>query len=434
MTKWYRTQTSLPVFLFLAVAFQFADTTTSQAQFRAPRGFQPQARRVQNPTVASENFIVTAPTEAFARKVAIEAERYRKELSKEWLGYEIGAWRDKCPIQVKIEMHAGGVTRFGFIRAQGKSQPVEWEMEIFGPPDRVLDSVLPHEVTHTIFATHFGRPLPRWADEGACTTVEHQSEKSKNHQMLMQFLSSRPSRGIPFNRMFSMREYPRDILPLYAQGYSLAKFLIQQKGKREFIRYVETGLAYEDRGMGLNGWGAATKEIYGINDLSDLQIQWLTWVKKGSPKLNGQPIEKSIGNEVYVSNPTRSQSSDNRLPVEQASYGQMQTINADGNWYVKQTQGTAPRNPIIANNSQNRSELNSDRIRKIVNQPSQSNLATSSYRPGSIANAKPLKLVDESLFVRPSSRSNLERRSEIGSSLPNREPGVQFRTRPTIYR
>ena len=37
---------------------------------------------------------------------------------------------------------------------------------------RILDSVLPHEITHTIFATHFGQPLPRWADEGACTTVD----------------------------------------------------------------------------------------------------------------------------------------------------------------------------------------------------------------------------------------------------------------------
>ncbi len=33
-------------------------------------------------------------------------------------------------------------------------------MEVIGTPERILDSVLPHEVTHTILATYFGRPLP----------------------------------------------------------------------------------------------------------------------------------------------------------------------------------------------------------------------------------------------------------------------------------
>ncbi len=97
-------------------------------------------------------------------------------------------------------------------------------MSVQGSHERVLDSVLPHEVTHTIFATHFGRPLPRWADEGACTTVEHPSERNKQTRLLYEFLTT--GRGIAFNRMFAMTEYPADILPLYSQGFSLAKFLI----------------------------------------------------------------------------------------------------------------------------------------------------------------------------------------------------------------
>ena len=49
-------------------------------------------------------------------------------------------------------------------------------MRVIGTPERILDSVLPHEVTHTVMATHFGQPLPRWADVGICTTVEHAAE------------------------------------------------------------------------------------------------------------------------------------------------------------------------------------------------------------------------------------------------------------------
>ena len=239
--------------------------------------------RNSNPPVVSQNFIVRANDALLAKKVSNEAERFRRELAIQWLGKELAPWDQKCPITVEIGRHAGGETSFAFMtNGTGRGKPIDWRMKIFGPPDRLLDAVLPHEVTHTIFATHFGRPLPRWADEGACTTVEHVSERKKNHQMLMDFLSASPSRGIPFNRMFTMRNYPHDILPLYAQGYSLAKFLILQKGKRKFLDYVSEGLMYESQMQELRAWDQATNDFYGYRDLSELQIAWLKWVRNGS--------------------------------------------------------------------------------------------------------------------------------------------------------
>ncbi len=133
---------------------------------------------------------------------------------------------------------------------------------------------MPHEVTHTIFATHFGCPLPRWADEGACTTVEHQEERQKQQQWLVRFLKT--ERGIPFNRMFAMTEYPGDILPLYSQGYSLARFLIAQGGRPKFIRFV-------GHGLNTGHWPAAVQQYYGFESLGRLQLTWVEWVKKGSP-------------------------------------------------------------------------------------------------------------------------------------------------------
>ncbi len=248
-------------------------------------------RRGQQYRVPTENFVVFAPDPKLAQRVASEAERYRKELAIEWTGKEIGRWNDKCPIQVELGMHAGGETSFAFVTdGRGKGLPVSWQMKIFGPPDRILDAVLPHEITHTIFATHFGRPLPRWADEGACTTVEHESERQKNHRMLIDFLNARPSRGIAFNRMFTMRDYPHDILPLYAQGYSLAKFLIMQNGKRHFLDYIGAGMNAESQGRELRAWDYVTKEYYGFKDLSDLQIAWIGWVKNGSREIPNRPL------------------------------------------------------------------------------------------------------------------------------------------------
>ena len=242
-----------------------------------------QTAQGQQFTYTTDNFIVVAPDPAFAKQVGNEAERFRRELAIQWLDAELPRWSEKCPIQVTLAQHAGGETSFAFMyNGQQRGEPSGWDMKIFGTPERLLDSVLPHEITHTIFATHFRRPLPRWADEGACTTVEHMTEKKKNHGMLIHFLTSQPSRGIPFNRMFTMKDYPQDILPLYAQGFSVAKFLIMEKGRKHFLDYVNAGMDMETPGNELRGWSQATRKYYGYEDLSELQVRWERWVAEGS--------------------------------------------------------------------------------------------------------------------------------------------------------
>ncbi len=254
----------------------------------APFAQPTQAQQAQQFRFATDNFLVTAPDPAFAKQVGYEAERFRKELAIQWLDEELPRWSQKCPIKVTLAPHAGGETSFAFMyNGQQRGEPTGWDMKIFGTPERLLDSVLPHEVTHTIFATHFRRPLPRWADEGACTTVEHLVEKKKNHGMLIQFLTSQPSRGIAFNRMFTMKDYPQDILPLYAQGFSVAKFLIMENGRKHFLDYVNAGMNVEQPGRELEAWNRATRQYYGYQNLSELQVRWERWVAEGS-------VEKAI--------------------------------------------------------------------------------------------------------------------------------------------
>ena len=224
------------------------------------------------------NFVVEAPTSEQAEKIGRMAEQYRRELAIDWLGNALPNWPQPCPIhaQVAPQLGAGGATSFMFDRGT----VFGWQMNIQGSEERIIDSVLPHEVTHTIFASYFLRPLPRWADEGASTTVEHQSERGKQERMLIDFL--RTGRGIAFSQMFVMTEYPQDILPLYAQGYALARFLIDQKGKREFLAYLKDGMSSDD-------WTAATERHYGYKNLAVLQNTWLDWIKRGSPLANPAP-------------------------------------------------------------------------------------------------------------------------------------------------
>ncbi len=227
------------------------------------------------------NFIIDAPTPQQAQQIGQAAEKYRRELALEWLGKEMPNWAQPCPIQAHVapNLGAGGATSFEF----AGGEVYGWRMTIQGSQERILDSVLPHEVTHMVFATHFRRPLPRWADEGACTTVEHDSEKAKQQQMLIEFLHT--NRGIAFSKMFAMREYPRDVMPLYSQGFSLARYLIAHGGKRKFLAYVGDGMRDEN-------WSRATKQHYGHENLLVLQNTWLEWVRSGSPNIS-TPVEAS---------------------------------------------------------------------------------------------------------------------------------------------
>lgn len=219
------------------------------------------------------NFRIFAQSPELATEVGQMAEEYRRHLAMHWLGRELSPWLEKVPVMVQSSpnLPASGETKYTL--AAGSIRNIQ--MFLSGTRERILDSVLPHELTHTVLATHFapsGKPVPRWADEGACTTVEHSSERSKHDMMLVRFLSER--RCFPFKTLFAMREYPSDIMPLYAQGYSLCAFLIAQGGPRQFVQFLERGMQDED-------WASAVANNYGYPKLGKLQLAWNDWVSDG---------------------------------------------------------------------------------------------------------------------------------------------------------
>ena len=273
----------------------------------------------------TENFIVTAPTPHLAQRIGETAEQYRKELAVEWLGEEMRPWARPCPITatVRPDLGAGGATSFVFHHGE----VFGWEMVIQGSEERILDSVLPHEVTHTLFATHFRQPLPRWADEGACTTVEHHSEKLRHQKLLLDFLKT--GRGIPMDQMFAMTEYPQnkaEILPLYSQAFSVARYMIQHGGKRKFVAFVEDGLENGD-------WATATRTHYGYNDLANLQNTWLDWVRNGSPQT--RPDSRPPTTAIAASVPEQ--------PATPATFAPLKS-SADPNAVASASFATPPRN------------------------------------------------------------------------------------------
>lgn len=221
------------------------------------------------------NFEVEAPTAAIAEKVALTAERCREELAMEWLGYTLPNWYKPCQVRVRVgQIGAGGATTFSF----GGGQVFGWDMTVQGSLERILDSVIPHEVSHTIFACHFRRPLPRWADEGAATIAEEESERRRQTKLAEEVMPSK--RRIPLRELLSITEYPKNmqhVLTLYAEGYLLADFLVQKGGKSRFLAFMQD--AHE------SGWDASLRKHYEEESVEALESKWSQWVIAGSPSL-----------------------------------------------------------------------------------------------------------------------------------------------------
>ncbi|MCS6852089.1 MAG: hypothetical protein NZ700_13080 [Gemmataceae bacterium] len=214
------------------------------------------------------NFLVEAATPQIAQQIGQAAEHYRRDKALEWLGREMPPWPQPCPIRVTVTWSgAGGATSFAFDHGQVLSQ----HMHIEGSLDRLLNSVLPHEVTHTVFAHHFRRPVPRWADEGGSVLSEDEPERQRHEQLVRQIIHT--GRAMPLRRLFALKEYPPDVMVLYAQGYSVVSFLVSQSNRQTFLNFVAHGMTY--------GWDQAAMSFYRYRNVEELEKAWLEHLRQG---------------------------------------------------------------------------------------------------------------------------------------------------------
>jgi hypothetical protein len=243
------------------------------------------------------NFLVEAPTPQIAQQVGVYAEAYRKQKALEWLGHEMPPWPERCPIRVTVTMNgAGGATSFAFDRGNVLGQ----HMNIEGSLDRLLSSVLPHEVTHTVFAYYYRMPVPRWADEGGAVLSEDDIERNR-HDMLCRQILNTPGRQIPLRRLFSLHDYPGDVMALYAEGFSIVNYLVSSSNKPTFLAFVAHGMTY--------GWDNAVQTYYHYQNIDDLEQAWKAYLirTKKQPQLlaqNGAPSDPAGRMAARQTNPS----------------------------------------------------------------------------------------------------------------------------------
>ncbi len=157
-------------------------------------------------------------------------------------------------------------------------------MALEGSLDQILTSALPHEVTHTILADHFRQPVPRWADEGAAILAED-AEEQKRHDQLARKILDTPGRAIPLERLLQLTNYPPDVVVLYAEGYSLTRFLVERKDHQTFLAFIKQGLAHN--------WDEAVKDQYGLANVRELETVWLAHLARNRVAPDTSPFRRT---------------------------------------------------------------------------------------------------------------------------------------------
>lgn len=221
----------------------------------------------------TQNFVVEAPTQAIAQQAGQYAEQYRREKALQWLGREMPNWNEPCPLKLTITMNgSGGATSFVF----DHGAILEQNMHIEGTVERLMNSVLPHEITHTVFAYYFRQPVPRWADEGGSVLSEDDVERARHDRLVREILNT-PGRMIPLRRLFTLTQYPRDVMVLYAEGYSVTNYLVGLSNRPQFLQFIAQGMRGD--------WDAAVRTHYRFNSIEELEGAWLAHLRatKGQP-------------------------------------------------------------------------------------------------------------------------------------------------------
>jgi hypothetical protein len=247
-------------------------------------------------TVRSANFEVIADSGDVANLLAGHAEELRTTLAQDWLGSELPTWEQRCAVQIDAGSdRLSGDTTYSLAPARDK----HWRMVLRGPVDRIVETLLPHEVLHTILASHYRQAVPRWADEGAALSVEAKADQDRLWAHEGTQLLRGPRR--PLVELFASEQYPDDrneLRAFYAQGAAVTEFLLLA-GKARFLSFVELGMK--------EGWERAVAVHYGFSDVASLEAAWIDWLHNARPTISlaqGQLLADAVGFTPVV--PTRS--------------------------------------------------------------------------------------------------------------------------------
>jgi hypothetical protein len=216
----------------------------------------------------SDNFLVLAPDRPLAYAVLAQAEAFRKQVAREWLGEELPPGEGKASIHVKLSpSHDDGFT---------------WATD---GPDRRLHKVwltttregatgatLLHEVVHLVFATRFAGRLPIWVEEGVASLTDSQERIRTRRRILQQ--CAQTGNWPDVARLFQLPTIPANQQSAYTVAASLTEYLLSRGDRSKLLRFALSGRQ--------GGWDQALRQHYGLAGVGELQSAWQAWASQPS--------------------------------------------------------------------------------------------------------------------------------------------------------
>jgi hypothetical protein len=151
------------------------------------------------------------------------------------------------------------------------------------------ETVLPHEMTHLIFREFVGYKvrLPLWLDEGIASLQE--KEQLKERLTIIQ--------GLVISNLFipieKLNEITADNLVMpnifYAESVSIVDFLFKKYGQDKFIDFCRLLRDKKD-------WRLALKIVYGFNGLSEMNDEWVKFLRATAGTSGVLDVKKLIDN------------------------------------------------------------------------------------------------------------------------------------------
>ena len=278
---------------------------------------------------SSENFMIANAGDAEARVILNAAEEWREKLARQWIGAELPNWPKKCPITARLDGNgSAGATTFNFDFKGG----VEFvSMRLSGSLVGVLGIALPHEVMHTVLATHFKKPLPRWADEGAAVIAAESEETTKYHASFDAL--HQLNKHLSLRRLFAVKDFNEvdNVILVYAQGATVTRFLVERKDRPTFLRFLSAGMN--------SGWESAAKDIYDFASIEAMEQAWLKNIEDRKSVGDAQPFREpaeSLGQKSNANSP---------LPFENRAQVARAVIDDEGRLVLKALVAKPNQNP-----------------------------------------------------------------------------------------
>src|SRR5581483_11358689 len=181
-------------------------------------------------------------------------------------------------------------------------------VSLAGPLEEVLENDLPREMTHVVLANHLGKPLPRWAADGAALIGESPKNQAEYDRACREMLEQ--GRAVRLSVLFKMTDAPKGQAHSYAQGHSVTRYLLTRKAVltppalrdlphvgelfRNPARPEAAFLAFAQ--VGAEGdWDKAARAVYGFDGVEALEKAWVGWMSTPESRLTkGEPPRRPV--------------------------------------------------------------------------------------------------------------------------------------------